>query len=129
MTFIVAILARWGVPERFRRALAMLVAAGLAIALLAALWGLWLRSHDEGVVERHETAITTKVQKRTEAADLAAEQADQVRAEQRAADSAATRKAIDDAEHQDPVETRAAAGPAARAAAESLRRRSTAGRD
>ncbi|QQN75050.1 hypothetical protein [Croceicoccus sp. YJ47] len=56
MSWIVAVLARWGVPEAVRRPLGtVLLVLTLAIAVVAA-WSLWLRAHDAAVIERHDTA-------------------------------------------------------------------------
>lgn len=58
---ILALLARWGVPERIRKPLAYLTAAVVLIALLWAVWAIWLHNHDKGVIERHEEKITKQV--------------------------------------------------------------------
>lgn len=50
MIFISAILARWGVPERLRAALAWALAS---IAVLVLLWAL-TTLYDRRVIERHE---------------------------------------------------------------------------
>ncbi|SLK03687.1 hypothetical protein [Novosphingobium mathurense] len=71
MTFILAILGRWGVPERFQRLVAY---AGLAL-LCAALVAAWLWQHDRKVIAHHEEKITRQVEKKTGRASEAATEA------------------------------------------------------
>lgn len=67
MTLLLALFARWGVPERFRAALGWALAS---IVVLALLW-VAVSAYDRRVIERHEAKVT---QRETKALDDAAEQ-------------------------------------------------------
>lgn len=78
MSFLIAIFARWGVAERFRRPLGYLAAA---IALLALLW-LLKAIYDHHVISDHEATIERQVEKKArEGGDAARGAVDQVRNE------------------------------------------------
>lgn len=111
-----ALLARLiGLPQW-----AKFILSALAIFAAAALW---LHFHDKGVIEEHEAGVVKAVSKATEGANATAVANDTVRASQRAEDSAETKGRINEAVTSNPGAARAAAGPAARAAADSLRDR------
>lgn len=90
----------------------------LAVAIIAAFL-IWLHFHDAGVLkaDRAETAETALKAERT------ANTKDAERQIENQANDASTRKAINDAAAKDPDGAKAPAGPAARAAADSLRKR------
>lgn len=71
MTFLIAILARWGVPERLRKIVAYIGLAIAAIALLA----LAKHFYDNAVERRYEAKVQAHVTKATEAANAAATEA------------------------------------------------------
>lgn len=85
MTWILALLARWGVPESVRRPLLIVTAIIAALALLAVLKG----CYDRGVVERHDDAVNLEAEKGARGADAKA-------ADQRASDAATNREESDD---------------------------------
>jgi hypothetical protein len=64
MTFLIALLGRWGVPERFRRALALAALALAAFALLALL----KRCYDGAVIDRHQAKVEAQAAKARERA-------------------------------------------------------------
>ena len=99
-----------------------LVLAG-AIAVLVGGCALLVRCHDRGVIERHEEARSARQARAVSEADRTAIANDAQRAQVRAADSQKTKEAIDHAEAIDPEAVRRPAGPAVRAAADSLRDR------
>lgn len=113
--FFVALEIWRGFPRIVR--LALLIAAGVA-AFVA-----WLAIHDRGVVKAHDAKAAATTARAVTRADRAAIAADAQREVQRQADSAETRRAIDNAVHAKPEDVRRPAGPAVRAAADSLRRR------
>ncbi|WP_374413269.1 hypothetical protein [Novosphingobium colocasiae] len=93
MPMILALFARWGVPERFRSALAWALASIVVIALMLALWALITR-HDSkqqaiGATEQRNTDLTATV-KNVEKANAAAEK---VRRDPAAADDECMRNA------------------------------------
>jgi hypothetical protein len=125
---LLPILARVGVPERFRRAVALIGTVIAVAGLCALLWTCWLRSHDAEVIDTHEAGISEQVTTATTAANDVATAND---AERRANDARvdeSLRKAIADAEKANPVEVRHDAGPATRATLERLRQRAPAPR-
>lgn len=105
-------------------ALGAAILAGIAAATLA-----WLHFHDARVIDQDRAQSRADTAEAVTRADRAAIAADATRQQQRDADSAETTKAIDNAKTKHPVEVRRPAGPAVRAAADSLRRRSAASRD
>lgn len=99
--------------------------AQYALAALAIFAGfaLWLHFHDSGVIADHEQGVAQAVSKATDSANATAVAHDMVRASQRAEDSAETKGRINEAVTSNPGAARAPAGPAANAAADSLRHR------
>jgi len=75
MIWVIGIVARLGVPERFQRAAAWIALALALVALLTASWLTWLHFHDKAVIEKHEEGITAEVATRKAEADAAATQA------------------------------------------------------
>lgn len=120
---LIPLLARVGVPERLRRAVAIATTIVAVAALCGLLWTCWLNKHDDKVVEQHEAGITEQITTSTNAANDVANRKD---AERRANDARideSLRKVIADAEKDNPVEVRHDAGPATRATLERLRER------
>lgn len=82
---LIALMARWGVPARFREAAAVVAAIVAACALAGLLWGvvaLWFRAHDARVIERARDKGNIEAlqrQKRADDADATARAADDVR--------------------------------------------------
>lgn len=113
IAFLLPVLARWGVPERVRKPLAAGLLVVAAIALLAALWGIWLWQHDKGVIDAHEAKREARAGEAREAA-----------ADERVAD--AIRNTTNERELHDAIDTAPTGGelsPAARAlACERLRK-------
>ena len=72
MTFLIALFARWGLPESIRRPLALASTIIAVAALCGLLWTCWLGKHDTAVVEKHEAAITQAVATQSAAAATAA---------------------------------------------------------
>ncbi|HEX2794706.1 MAG TPA: hypothetical protein VHN58_09795 [Croceicoccus sp.] len=103
--------------------LALIIAAGIVAIVVG------LRLHDRQVVTAHDAKAAAASAQATIRADRAAIAADAVREAQRQADSAETKEAIDHAEQENPEDVRRPAGPAVRAAADSLRRRAAASRN
>ncbi len=64
MTFLLAIFARWGVPERFRKALAIVLAVVTLVAALAILKG----CYDHEVIKRHQAKIQAQASEARETA-------------------------------------------------------------
>ena len=93
-----------------------------AIGIVAAAL-LWLHFHDKRVVDQHEAGITAEVGAATQAANDAANANDTRRQVEDARAAVLTEEAIRRAQEDHPAEVVAPAGPAARAAADSLRRR------
>jgi hypothetical protein len=105
-------------PVLTRLQLYAIGAVGLVAALL-----LWLHFHDRGVIDRHEAKIEARVTAATQAANDTANANDTRRQVEDAKAAVLTEEAIRHAEAEHPAEARAPAGPAARAAVDSLRRR------
>lgn len=93
-----------------------------AVALVGAA-ALALHIHDNHVREADRFAAQALAAKAALDAERAANAADAQRQGEIQANDATTRKAIDDATAKDPEKAHSAAGPASRAAADSLRRR------
>lgn len=72
MTFLIAIFARWGLPESVRRPLAILTAFVTVAGMCALLWSCWLSSHDAEVIEDHEAKVTAAVIEASASASIAA---------------------------------------------------------
>ena len=109
MTWLIAALARWGVPEGIRKPLAWLSAA---LAVLALLW-LVRAFYDRSVIERHAAEVEAK------ASDLRERAADERVND--AATNAASEKGLNDAINKAPAT--GTVSPAAHAlACERLRR-------
>ncbi len=100
MTFLLSILARWGVPERFRKALAIALAVVALVALLAILKG----CYDRNVVNQHEAEREAKAAdaRETAAAERMADQIDNAEQEDRRNDAInqATDSPLSDADHR-----------------------------
>ncbi|WP_137681176.1 hypothetical protein [Aurantiacibacter suaedae] len=94
-----------------------------AVAVLVGGSALLVRCHDRGVIDGHEKARSARQARAASEADRTAIANDAQRAQVRAADSHKMREAIDHAEAIDPQAVRQPAGPAVRAAADSLRDR------
>lgn len=77
MTFLIARLALWGVPESIRKPLATLIAIAALIALCGAAWTTWLHFHDKGVIAENEAAIEAQLNARASDAAVAASEAAQ----------------------------------------------------
>lgn len=129
MTFLIGLFLRCGVAERFARPLAIAIAIIAAIALCASLATCWLSNHDKAVVQADRDKANIEVLRGVvKAGDVADAKANE-RRKQFEADSAMTKGAIDDAVSKQPEATRAAAGPATRAAADSLSERARKNRE
>lgn len=61
MTPLIALFARWGLPERFRRAAALLTTGLAAAVLCGLLWTCWLNKHDNAVIDKHEAKVTQAI--------------------------------------------------------------------
>lgn len=123
IALLIPLLARVGVPERLRRAVAIGTTFVAVAALCATLWTCWLNDHDDAVIDSHEAGITEQITTSTNAANDVANTND---AERRADDARvdeSLRKAIADAEKDNPVEVRHSAGPATRNVLGELRER------
>ena len=72
MGLLIALFARWGLPEWVRRPLAFITTALAAAALLGMLATCWMRRHDKQVIETHEAAITQSVAAQAASASTAA---------------------------------------------------------
>lgn len=75
MTFLISLVARWGVSQRFQAMAVKALAIIVLIALCAALWAIWLHNHDERVIAEHEADVTAEVHEKTEAGAKAAGEA------------------------------------------------------
>ena len=124
--WLAELLVRRGHSGARASALAPYIAGAGALALLAALAGLWLHFHDRRVVAKHEAAITAAVARATTAAETSANANEAVRATERVRAAQDNQGAIDDAERTHPAEVRAAAGPAVNGVAERLRQHGSA---
>jgi hypothetical protein len=116
LTPVLAILARWGVPEHLRRPLAGVMAGIALLALLGGAWAIWLHFHDARVIDRHDAALNLDAERKARAADAAA-------ADQRvkdAADNAEQSEAYHDA--IDAASSGAPSDAAVRLGCERLRR-------
>lgn len=72
MTLLLALVARWGVPERFQRLAAGFAGVVAALLLLGALyggWRLWLHRHDSAIVAANRKAANDQVANMVNAAD------------------------------------------------------------
>lgn len=86
MALILSILARWGVPESLRKAVAWLA----IIIALAVLLGIAKCSYDRSIIDAHEAETAAKVEHKAREGDQAARgAADEIRTE--------TEKSNDDA--------------------------------
>jgi hypothetical protein len=72
MTWLLAVLARWGVPEHLRRPLAGVMGGIALLALLGGVWALWLHFHDARVIDKHDAAVNLETERKARAADAAA---------------------------------------------------------
>ncbi|MDR7101466.1 hypothetical protein [Croceicoccus sp. BE223] len=122
---LAGIRAAWSAFVELPRAVhvALIVLVGVIAAVA------WLARHDARTIQAHDAKAAAATSQAVTRADRAAIAADAQREIQRQAASAETREAIDHAEDIHPVEVRRPAGPAVRAAADSLRRRAAASRD
>lgn len=123
MTPLIALFARVGLPERFRRAAALVTSVIAVAALCGLLWTCWIRSHDAAVIEDHEAGITAKVTEATTAADNAANANDAKLGAENARADEQLRSTIDAAEKANPEAVRRDAGPATRDVLGKLRER------
>jgi len=121
MSWVVGLLARWGLGDRAARIAGGVLAVAAAIALLGLLAGIWLHFHDRSVVRQHEAGVNAAVSISASSAEWVANANDQLRGMARMASDQDLRKAIDHAETTQPDKVRAAAGPAVNAVAERLR--------
>lgn len=126
LTPAIALLIRWGLGERAARLVATIAAAIAALALLGGLWALWLHSHDNAVIDKHEAGIAAAVASATNAANDVANANDTQRQIDNARATILTEKAAADAQAAHPVEARLPAGAVSRAVADSLRHRTPA---
>lgn len=113
---IAALLA---LPRPIRAAIAGLAAA-IALGIAAALW---VHFHDKSVVRQHETEVSAQVGAATDAANETANANDARRQLENAKAEVLTQEALRHAENEHPAEVRRPAGPAVRAVADQLRRR------
>lgn len=120
---LIPLFARWGVAQRFLKPLAWLTAIIGGALLLWAAFSIWLHFHDQAVVEDDRAQSNLEVVKGIVEADRAATEADAARQKDREAASLETKEAIDNAVSENPQAAKSAAGPATRAAADSLSRR------
>ena len=75
MSFLIALVARAGIPERFQKVAAWIAAILAAIALLGALyggWRLWLGHHVKQAIDAHDAASDAAIANQTLGADRAA---------------------------------------------------------
>ena len=100
----------------------IVAAVALVVAAMLA-WNHWLNKHDTAVVAKHEATISDQVSQATQAANDTANANDAKRQAENAAASQQTKDTIAHAEEKDPEAAKAAAGPIARAAVDSLRNR------
>lgn len=121
--FLVPLIARVGVPERFRRGVAIASTVIAIAGLCALLWTCWLGKHDRGVIDNHEAGIDAQVTLHTNAANDVANTNDAVRRENDARADEQLREVIRDAQEKHPVEVRHDAGPAVRNVLGELRQR------
>ena len=72
MTLLIALFARWGVPESVRRPLALVTTVLAVAALLGLLWTWWLRGHDKAKIAEYEGAVQQAVATASASASAAA---------------------------------------------------------
>lgn len=101
MTPLIALFARWGLPEWVRRPLAIATAIIAVASLCGLLWSCWLRSHDAEVIADHETKVTAQVIEASASASIAAVEAAAVAKSEVEAGNAKARAAA--AKSDDPL--------------------------
>jgi hypothetical protein len=119
MSLLIKLLARWGVPERFRRIAAFAALVLAALALLA----LVKTCVERAAVDRHEAKVAAQVAKSAQRATETADRNDAARQVEDAKAAILIERAIADAKARNPDQAGAAAGPVTRAALDELRRR------
>lgn len=125
IAWLLPLIARAGVPERFQKlaAYAALILGIIVLCgLVAAAWALIVHRHDKQVIQNHDTVQAAQVTSAELTAERTAEANDAVRQQTRAAETQDLNAARDEAIRSHPDETAKQAGPATAAALDRLRR-------